>query len=54
MLSDMGQFQLDATQISLDKSSITIAKNPALHGRNKHIDIRFHFIRGLIFEWLII
>ena len=26
-------------------SSICIAKNPVLHSRTKHIDIRFHFLR---------
>src|SRR6185369_11581525 len=26
-------------------STISIAKNPVLHSRTKHIDIRFHFLR---------
>ena len=26
-------------------SAISIAKNPVLHSRTKHIDIRFHFLR---------
>ena len=26
-------------------SAISIAKNPILHSRTKHIDIRFHFLR---------
>jgi len=31
-----------------NKSTISMAKNPAFHGRTKHIDIRFHFIRELV------
>lgn len=31
-----------------------VAKNPTLHGWTKHIEIRFHFIRNLISEGLII
>ena len=28
-----------------NKSTISLAKNPVSHGRSKHIDTRFHFIR---------
>lgn len=28
-----------------NKSEIDLAKNPTFHGRSKHIDIRYHFIR---------
>lgn len=31
-----------------NQSTIAIAKNPALHGRTKHIDVRFHFIGSLV------
>lgn len=45
----MNEKQLEPTVIYCDnKSAIAIAKNPAMHGRTKHIDTRFHFIRGLI------
>ncbi|GKV14655.1 hypothetical protein SLEP1_g25495 [Rubroshorea leprosula] len=29
-------------------SAINLAKNPVQHGRSKHIDIRFHYLRDLI------
>ena len=28
-----------------NKSVINLAKNPVLHGRSKHIEARFHFLR---------
>ena len=30
-----------------NKSAINLAKNPVAHGRSKHIDIKFHFLREL-------
>jgi hypothetical protein len=31
-----------------NKRAIALAKNPVLHDRSKHIDIKFHFIRNCI------
>lgn len=31
-----------------NRSAIDLAKNPMFHGRSKHIDIRFHFIRECV------
>ena len=31
-----------------NKSAITLMKNPVFHGRSKHIDTRFHFIRECV------
>lgn len=31
-----------------NRSAIDLAKNPVFHGRSKHIDLRFHFIRDCV------
>jgi len=31
-----------------NNSTIQLSKNPMFHGRSKHIDIKFHFIRDLV------
>ncbi|RVW77480.1 Retrovirus-related Pol polyprotein from transposon RE2 [Vitis vinifera] len=47
MLRDYGIDQ--GTIVFCDNTSaINISKNPALHSRTKHIDIRHHFIRDLV------
>ena len=28
-----------------NKSAISLARNPVLHGRSKHIEAKFHFLR---------
>lgn len=41
--------KLEPVIIYIDnKSAIDLTKNPVFHGRSKHIDIRFHFIRGCV------
>ena len=30
-----------------NSSTIKLSKNPVMHGRSKHIDIRYHFLRDL-------
>ena len=31
-----------------NKSAMALAKNPVFHGRSKHIDIRYHYIRDIV------
>ncbi|KAK9734004.1 hypothetical protein RND81_04G107600 [Saponaria officinalis] len=49
VLADFDIKQSDATLLYCDnRSAIAIAKNPAFHGRTKHIDVQCHFIRKLV------
>lgn len=48
ILEKLGYKQNKCTTIYCDNSSaIKLSKNPVMHGRSKHIDIRFHFLRDL-------
>ena len=43
LLADFEQEQMEATGIFCDnRSAIAIAKSPVMHGRTKHIDIKFN------------
>ena len=45
-LRDYGLSFLERVPIYCDSTSaISVSKNPCLHSRSKHIDIRFHFLR---------
>jgi hypothetical protein len=48
ILGNIGLEQMTSTVIYCDNNSaIKLSKNPVLHGRSKHIDVRFHFLRDL-------
>ncbi|XP_026417087.1 uncharacterized protein LOC113312558 [Papaver somniferum] len=48
MLKSLFQEQTTPTTIVCDnKSTISLTKNLVLHGRSKHIDIKYHYIREL-------
>ena len=48
VLEKLGQNQDKSTIIRCDSSSvIKLSKNPVMHGRSKHIDVRVHFLREL-------
>ena len=51
LCDELKQVQLLPTKIFCDsKSAISLTKNPVFHGRSKHIDIKFHYIRDLVKE----
>ena len=37
-----------------NQPAIALAKNPVLHDRNKHIDVKFHFLRDCVDEGQIV
>jgi len=48
VLKKLGQNQVNPTIIYCDSTSaIKLSKNPVMHGRNKHIDVWFYFLREL-------
>lgn len=48
ILEQIGHPQQKPTIVYCDNSStIKLSRNPVLHGRSKHIDVRFHFLRDL-------
>lgn len=54
ILQDCGVMFSNATKLWCDnQSTIAVARNPAHHGRSKHIDVDFQFIRGLVTDGVI-
>ena len=48
ILEQVGHPQLKPTTVYYDNNStIKLSRNPVLHGRSKHIDVRFHFLKDL-------
>jgi hypothetical protein len=49
ILKQLGRDQKKKTVIFCDNSSsIKLSKNPIMHGRCKHIDVRYYFLRDLV------
>jgi hypothetical protein len=49
LLSELtGRKPMTVTLFVDNNSAIALMKNPVFHGRSKHIDIKFHFIRECI------
>ena len=49
ILKSLSHVQYDSTVVYCDNiSTIKLSKNPVMHGRSKHIDVRFHFLRDLV------
>ena len=48
VLNNLSPNRSKSITIHCDSSSaIKLSKNPVMHGRTKHIDVRFHFLRDL-------
>jgi hypothetical protein len=45
-LSDFGEECSHVPLMCDSTSAISVAKNPVLHSRTKHIEVRYHFLRG--------
>jgi hypothetical protein len=55
ILKELDHPQLESTIIYVDnKSAIQLAKNHVMHGRNKHIEIQFHFLREQVKQKVVI
>jgi len=51
VLEEIGCRQEEGTLVFCDNSStIKLSRNPVLHGRSKHIHVRYHFLRELVKE----
>jgi hypothetical protein len=53
LLEQLDQVQMCTTIYCDDSSSIKLSKNPVMHGRCKHTDDRYHFLRDLTKEGVV-
>ena len=51
LLFDIFDLQLDATCIHCDKQScMKLSENPVFHDKSKHIEIKYHYIRDMVYR----
>jgi hypothetical protein len=50
MLSDFGEKCSHLPLMCDSTSAISVAKNPVLHSRTKHIEVRYHFLRDNVWK----
>ncbi|KAD7117504.1 hypothetical protein E3N88_04772 [Mikania micrantha] len=54
ILDDLGLNQSEPTMVCCDnKSAINLSRNPIMHSRSKHIELKHHFIRDLVKQGII-
>ncbi|KAJ9554165.1 hypothetical protein OSB04_018210 [Centaurea solstitialis] len=55
VLRELGSIEKGGTVINCDNNSaIQLSKNAVLHGRSRHIDVKFHFIRDLVNKEMVV
>ena len=54
LLDDLGVGQKHVTVFCDSQSAIHLAKNQVYHARTKHIDVRYHFVREIIEEGVVL
>jgi hypothetical protein len=46
LIEEISQAKIESVKLRIDNvSAINLAKNPIAHGRSKHIELRFHYLR---------
>jgi hypothetical protein len=46
LIEEISQEKIEIVMLKIDNvSAINLAKNPIAHGRSKHIELRFHYLR---------
>lgn len=53
ILEKLSHSQTSTIVLCDNSSTIKLSKNPVMHGRSKHIDVRFHFLRDLTREGVV-
>ena len=49
LLKELDNIEVKVVTLFVDNlSAINLAKNPIAHGRSKHIEMRFHYLRELV------
>ena len=49
LLGEFREMEEKTVRLKVDnKSAISLAKNPVMHDRSKHIELRYHFIRDCV------
>ena len=49
LLGELTSAEAHPTALMVDNQpAIVVAKNPVLHDRSKHIDVKFHFLRDCV------
>ena len=53
LIDELGIDSSDLTIYCDSQSAIHLMKNPTLHERSKHIDVKYHFIREVIKQGIV-